>query len=218
MKFFSTLIGQKFLMAVSGVCLSVFLLMHLINNLTLFLGPDVFNMMVGTLESVKPLIRIIEFFLLVVFLTHVINAIKLTIGNQKANPKKYMGKEATSSLSSRTMIVSGLAVLVFFVIHLRYIWYTYQQHLFIGNETYYDVILRNQLGYLGHTPTSIFYIIAILFIAFHLHHGFQSAFKTFGVLKKSKWGIVFKFSFIFWAIIPFMFIVIIISIQMGYIQ
>ena len=51
-------------------------------------------------------------------------------------------------------------ILIFFIIHLRYLWYTYQQHLFISeNETYYDVILRNQWGYLGHTPTAIFYIL-----------------------------------------------------------
>ena len=78
--------------------------------------------------------------------------------------------------------------------------------------------MRDQVGYLGHMPTSIFYIISIMFIASHLKHGFESALKTFGFLENSKWNIIYKLSFIFWGIIPGLFIIIIISIQLKYIQ
>ena len=85
----------------------------------------------------------------------------LTIEGQSIN--------TTSSVNSRTMAISGTIILIFIIIHLRYLWYTYQAHAFLSpEETYYDVILRNQWGYLGHTITSVFYIVAILFIAFHL--------------------------------------------------
>ena len=217
--FFNSSLGKKIQVAFSGIILCFFLLFHLINNLTLFAGPELFNTMVHSLESIKPIIRIMEFGLLIIIVMHVGNALLLSTYNKKANPDKYnIRTNETSSLNSRTMIISGSIILLFFIIHLKYLWYTYQQHLFVGDETYYDIIMRNQLGYLGNTPTAIFYIIAILLIAIHLKHGFQSALKTFGVLEQSKWSILYQLSIIFWGIIPGLFIVIIISIQFNYIK
>tara|TARA_Y100000817_G_C16638758_1_gene447371 strand:- start:122 stop:649 length:528 start_codon:yes stop_codon:yes gene_type:complete len=175
--------------------------------------------MVEALESIKPLIRIMEFGLLMILLMHIFNAVALTISNKKQKPSKYLvSSKETSSINSRTMIVSGTVILLFFIIHLKYLWYTYQTHNFKINETYYDVILRNEFGYLGHTPTAIFYIVAILFIAMHIKHGFQSALKTFGILEKSKFQLLYKLAVIFWAIIPSLFILIILLIQFGYIK
>ena len=218
MKFLFSSLGKKIQVAITGVLLSTFLVFHLINNLVLFTGPDNFNKMVSVLESIKPIIRIMEFGLLVIIVTHVINAIYLTVSNKKSASNRYTGSSETSSLNSRIMIISGTTILLFFIIHLRYIWYTYQVHLFAENETYYDVLLRDELGYLGHTPTAIFYIIAILFIASHLKHGIQSALKTFGFTEDSKWKVLYSGSILFWGLIPFAFILIVISIQIGIIS
>ena len=187
MKFLFSSIGKKIQVAVTGILLSLFLLFHLMNNLVLFTGADNFNQMVLFLEGIKPLIRIMEFGLLVVILTHVINAIYLTISNKKAATTRYsVDASATSSLNA--------------------------------GETYYDVLLRNELGYLGHTPTAVFYIIAILFIASHLKHGIESSLKTFGLTNKSKWSILYLSSVLFWGIIPLGFIVVVLSIQFGIIS
>ena len=218
MKFLFSSLGKKIQVAITGVLLSTFLVFHLMNNLVLFTGPDNFNKMVSVLESIKPIIRIMEFGLLVIIVTHVINAIYLTVSNKKSASNRYTGSSETSSLNSRIMIISGTTILLFFIIHLRYIWYTYQVHLFAENETYYDVLLRDELGYLGHTPTAIFYIIAILFIASHLKHGVQSALKTFGFTEDSKWRVLYSGSVLFWGLIPFAFILIVISIQLGIIS
>jgi len=218
MKFLFSSLGKKIQVAITGILLSTFLVFHLINNLVLFTGPDNFNQMVSVLESIKPVIRIMEFGLLVIIVTHVVNAIYLTVSNKRAASNRYTGSSETSSLNSRTMIISGITILLFFIIHLRYIWYTYQAHLFADNETYYDVLLRDELGYLGHTPTAIFYIIAILFIASHLKHGIQSALKTFGFTEDSKWRVLYSGSILFWGLIPFAFILIVISIQLGIIS
>ena len=218
MKFLFSSLGKKIQVAITGVLLSTFLVFHLMNNLVLFTGPDNFNKMVSVLESIKPIIRIMEFGLLVIIVTHVVNAIYLTVSNKRAASNRYTGSSETSSLNSRTMIISGITILLFFIIHLRYIWYTYQAHLFADNETYYDVLLRDELGYLGHTPTAIFYIIAILFIASHLKHGIQSALKTFGFTEDSKWKVLYSGSILFWGLIPFAFILIVISIQLGIIS
>ena len=221
MKFLFSSIGKKIQVAISGIFFCIFLVFHLLNNLALFAGPDTFNAMVGFLESIKPVIRIMEFGLLGVLLMHIINAIGLSISNYSANPQQYYknAQAETSSLNTRTMLLSGFIILIFFIIHLWAFWYTYQAHNFLHpNETFYDVILRNQIGFLGHRLTAIFYIIAISLIGFHIKHGFQSALKTLGIIQTSKLGLLYHIAFLFWGIIPGMFIVIILSIQFGIIK
>ena len=124
MKFLFSSLGKKIQVAVTGIFLSVFLVFHLINNLVLFTGKDNFNQMVGLLESIKPLIRVMEAGLLLVVAIHVFNAVYLALSNKKAATTRYsVDASATSSLNSRTMIVSGATILIFFIIHLKYIWY-----------------------------------------------------------------------------------------------
>ena len=75
MRFLFSSIGKKIQIAFSGLILCIFLLFHLGNNLTLFLGSDTFNAMVKMLESIKPIIRIMEISLLGIILLHIANAI-----------------------------------------------------------------------------------------------------------------------------------------------
>ena len=70
------------------------------------------------------------------------------------------------------MLISGVTILLFFIIHLRYFWYTFQ----ITEGSYFNIVLQNKFGFLGHTPTAIFYIISIILISFHLRHGILSSF------------------------------------------
>jgi len=218
--FLNSSIGKKILMSISGIFISLFLIFHLINNMMLFAGADTFNSLVESLESIKPIIRIMEVTLLVIFLTHIINGIKLTIDNRRATPVKYLMSDGTqnSSIYSKTMIISGIIILLFLIIHLKYFWYTYQIHQFIGEEKYFDVILRSNLGFLNNTPTAIFYIIAIIFIGSHLKHGFQSSIKTLGLYGNKNKSFINFLGIILWFIIPVLFISIIIAIQMGIIN
>tara|TARA_B100000131_G_scaffold238685_1_gene230923 strand:+ start:1520 stop:2176 length:657 start_codon:yes stop_codon:yes gene_type:complete len=218
MNFLFSSIGKKIQVAISGILLLIFLVFHLFNNLVLFAGHDSFNQMVGFLESIKPLIRIMEAGLLMIILIHTVNAIKLTYSNRTLQNGKYKKDNSeASSLNSRTMAISGTVILIFIFIHLGYIWLTYQTHNFYEGETYYDVLLRNEIGYLNHTPTAIFYIISIMAIGMHLRHGFQSALKTFGFLE-SKTSPLYLIGFVFWGLIPVAFIAIVLSIQMGFIN
>ena len=220
MNFFNSSIGRKVQIAISGLLLSLFLIFHLSNNLILFLGKNNFNNMVAFLENIKPIIRVMEFGLLFIILVHVINSIILTIKNKQIRSEQYSiyDQTSSSSINSRTMIFSGITVLIFLIVHLWYIWGTYQSHAFMTNETYYDVLLRNDFGYLNHFWTACFYILAIILIGFHLKHGFESAFKSLGITKSSNYRLISKISFIFWGIVPLGFIIIIIAIQMKYIQ
>tara|TARA_Y100001936_G_scaffold47461_2_gene46193 strand:+ start:8460 stop:9110 length:651 start_codon:yes stop_codon:yes gene_type:complete len=216
MKFLFSSIGQKIQIAFSGICLAVFLLFHLFNNLVLFTGAKNFNNMVGFLKSIHLFVRILEVGLLIIILLHVINAILSTIKNKRANNGKYAISTNTASANSKIMIWSGSIILLFFFIHLRYFWYTFQNMSKEAN--YFEVVLKNEFGFLGHTPTAIFYIIAILLIASHLKHGFASVFKTFGLPIKYRGKFIQYLAFIFWGIIPSGFILIILAIQTGFIH
>ena len=221
MQFLFSSIGKKIQVAISGIFLCIFLVFHLLNNITLFFGPTVFNSMVHFLETIKPIIRIMEFGLLFILILHIGNAIKLTLENKAANPVGYNHPQTNdvSTLNSRTMLISGSTILLFIILHLSYIWFSYQTHNSTNNtETYYDILLRDQFGFLGHKWTALFYIFAIIQIGYHLRHGFESALKTFGILPNSKISFLYNFAVLFWGIIPLGFIIIIISIQLGIIS
>jgi len=81
-------IGKKILMAVTGVCLMLFLIIHLINNLSLFGGPQLFNTVVKNLDTIKPLVRVIEAILVLIFVFHIYDGIRLWYENKKARPVK----------------------------------------------------------------------------------------------------------------------------------
>ena len=216
MKFLFSSIGQKIQIAFSGICLAIFLLFHLFNNVVLFTGSENFNNMVGFLKSIHFLVRILEAGLLFIIILHVINAILSSIKNRKSNNGQYAVATDIAPLSSKTMIWSGAVILFFFFIHLRYFWYTFQT---MGKDSnYFQVVLKNEFGFLGHTPTAIFYIISIVLISSHLKHGFMSVFKTLGVSIKYRDQIIKYLAFIFWAIIPSGFILIVIAIQTGIIS
>ena len=101
------------------------------------------------------------------------------------------------------MLLSGSIILIFFIVHLWAFWYTYQAHNFLHpNETFYDVILRNQIGFLGHRLTAVFYILAISLIGFHIKHGFSSALVTLGISSTSLGRVINKIAFLFWLVIP----------------
>ena len=217
MQFLFSSIGKKIQIAITGILLCFFLIFHLINNLVLFAGSDAFNSMVGFLESIKPAIRVMEFSLLFILIVHLINATIMTVSNKAKRKIDYNIKPGsqTSSVNSRTMIISGSMILFFLIVHLWYIWLTYQT---MHTHNYFSILIQDEIGYLGNLPTAIFYIISIIFIGFHLRHGFQSALKTMGILPSSKLRVLYYASFLFWGIIPLGFILIVLSIQLGIIK
>jgi len=181
LKFLNSSIGKKFMMAVTGSFLLIFLIIHLIGNITLFFGPGAFNAYVSTLDVVKPLIRVIEVVLLAVFIFHIFNGIRLWIENKIARGATYKvnGSSENSTVFSRTMFVTGSIIFIFLVLHLGTFFWRFNVYDPLGYAThhqYYDVVVYffNIWWY------AILYIIAVLLLGFHLNHGFQSAFQTFG--------------------------------------
>ena len=177
LKSLSSSIGKKFIMALTGLSLILFLSVHLLNNSFLFFGKEGFNMLVGSLDAVKPLVRVAELILLLLFFFHIYNGITLWWQNRKANPDKYAvnASKENSTFYSRTMPWTGGILLVFLITHLSTLWVQFNFGMG-GTHEYYEVI--KQL-FSAIIPV-VLYVIAMIVLGFHLNHGFQSAFQTFG--------------------------------------
>src|SRR5437588_691117 len=120
---FATSVGTKILIGLTGLFLFVYLLIHIAGNVMVFFGPAMFNKYAYTLEG-NPLIPVIEILLLLVFLVHIYKTVRMYIDNQAARPvryqkKKVAGPPSRKSIASSTMIVSGLWLLLFLIIHVR---------------------------------------------------------------------------------------------------
>lgn len=181
LKFINSSIGKKFTMAITGSFLLIFLIIHLVGNITLFFGPDAFNGYVKALDVIKPLIRVIEVVLLSAFLLHIFNGVRLWIENKKARGTAYKvnGSSENSTIFSRTMLLTGSIVFIFLVLHLGTFFWRFNVHDFEGladKEEFFQIVV----GLFNYWWYSLLYVIAVLLLGFHLNHGFQSAFQTFG--------------------------------------
>ncbi len=216
--FFNSSIGKKFFMALTGLLLSLFLIIHLGNNLMLLVDTSgaLFNSLVGGLGGLKPLVRTIEVLLAILFLMHIINGVRLTLQNKKSAPQGYKvnsGSE-TATLSSRTMALSGITIFAFLAFHLNTIWCKFQEMHASHDHNFFDVVVSSPIGF-GSMRVTAFYIIAMILLALHLKHGFQSAFQTFGLSDSRYKPIINCIAVFFWLIIPALFVVI--AVYFGFI-
>jgi len=191
-------------MALTGILLCLFLIIHVAGNLTLFVGQEAFNAYVETLSKVKPLVRIIEVILALIFIGHIINAVILTIQNRRSTAEKYLINKAgeNSTLSSRTMFVTGSVIFLFLILHLGTIWRQFQIHHEGGQ--FYSIVMSSQYGF-GSIIFTILYLAGMFLLGFHLRHGFQSAFQTFGWNHSKYKPLISCISVLFWLIIPLAF-------------
>jgi succinate dehydrogenase / fumarate reductase cytochrome b subunit len=174
-------------MAITGLFLCSFLLVHLIGNVALYTDPVKFNEYTRFMSS-NPLIRVMEIILVVGFLAHIIDAVLLTKANKAAQPVKYAMDKKNSSWYSRNMGLTGSIILAFLVLHLQSFWYQYK----FGEVVYvldsngerikdmYTIVKTafQQSWYAG------IYVIAMVLLGSHLNHGFQSAFQSVGLRHK----------------------------------
>ena len=193
LKFTHSSIGKKITMAVTGSFLIIFLIVHLIGNITLFFGAEAFNSYVSALGVIKPLIRVIEVVLLAVFLLHIYNGSKLWLENKRARGTTYKvnGASENSTFFSRTMFLTGSIILIFLVSHLATFFWRFNFYDPMGLadiHQYFDIVVY----FFSLWWYVLFYVIAMVLLGFHLNHGFQSAFQTFGWNNKKFFPIVEK--------------------------
>jgi succinate dehydrogenase / fumarate reductase, cytochrome b subunit len=180
LRVFSSSVGTKILIGLTGLLLFLYLLLHIAGNLLAFLGPTIFNNYSHLLLS-NPLIPIIEIGLLVVFLIHVYKAILMYLANRQARPVKYEHKEyagppSRKSIASSTMIFSGLWLLAFVAIHVKTFKYGTEYEAANGVRDLYRLEMEN----FSNPLTVALYVLTMLVIGSHLWHGVVSGFQSLG--------------------------------------
>jgi succinate dehydrogenase / fumarate reductase cytochrome b subunit len=177
---FSTSIGTKLLIGATGFALFIYLVIHVAGNLMVFFGPAVFNKYAHTLEA-NPLVPVIELGLLAIFLIHVYKTIRMFLGNQAARPVGYVqkrraGPPSRKTLASTTMIVSGLWLLAFIIIHVRVFRYGTEYPWPEGGRDLYRLEMEN----LANPLMVAFYLLSMVIVGSHLWHGVSSAVQSLG--------------------------------------
>ncbi len=171
-------IGRKVIMSLSGLFLISFLIVHVsINALTLSSDPELFNA-ASHFMATNIVIQIMQYVLALGFIIHIVLGIRLQMQNSAARPVKYaMNKPGKNApLPSRSMIITGILVLAFLGLHLRDFFWV----LKFGDMTPYGDDYTLVTGLFGSWYYTLFYVASFVLLAFHLNHGFQSAFQSIG--------------------------------------
>lgn len=177
----SAQIGKKYVVGISGIALSLFVLTHMLGNLLIFVGPEAYNRYSYALIS-NPLLIVAELGLLAFFLAHVVLAILLTVRNRGARTNRYAvassGAKRTT-LVQKTLWAQGMVILIFVVLHLvTFKWGTHYE------VTYNNLVMRDLYRLVLEVFQSpgyvAWYTISVALLLFHLSHGLQSSIQTLG--------------------------------------
>jgi succinate dehydrogenase cytochrome b subunit len=180
---FSSSVGTKLLIGLTGLALFLYMLLHLAGNAVVFLGPEMFNEYSHALIS-NPLIVPIEIGLLLIFVLHIYKTVTMFAGNQAARPVAYQKKEraghtSRKTFASSTMIASGLILLLFVVIHVKQFKFgTF--YLAEGSDSIRD-LYRTEIEVFRNPGWVALYVLGTLVVGLHLRHGIASAFQSLGV-------------------------------------
>lgn len=191
-------IGQKLLVGFTGLFLCVFLIIHLSGNTLLFRndGGEAFEQY-SHFMSTNALIRVLEIGLAAGFLAHILFSVRVWWHNRSSRPEGYRRNSPSenSKLASRVMIVTGSIVFIFLAIHLNS--FLVPTRILGSSATMYDLV-RDAFR----SPWyDAFYLVALALLGYHLKHGFESAWQTFG-LRPGVVRILGPLSAIFWLLIP----------------
>jgi len=194
---FSSSIGRKVVMALTGLFIILFLTVHLIGNLQLLKddGGEAFNVYAYFMTH-NPLIKTVSYVNYAFFLFHIGWAILLARKNKVARGSQgYAVTKSPAIWSSRNMGILGTIIFVFLVIHMRQFWG--EMHFgSVPMKTYGDQQVKDLYTLCSEAFSQWWYVglycISMVTIAFHLWHGFESAFQTLG-LNHMKYNPVIKF-------------------------
>lgn len=217
-KFLTSSIGKKVIMSLTGIFLISFLLVHLLGNLQLILAPDggqAFNEYAYFMTH-NPVIKFTSYGLYAFILIHAIQGLFLAYYNRKARgEQRYavkVDRTAGASKSSIYMGSLGAIILVFIIVHMAQFWL--QMKLgntamvsYDGNPEVKDLYTLVAAAY-ENLAFVAFYVVAMIFIAFHLWHGFQSAWQTLGLNHKKYTPLIKAVGYTYSVLVPLGFAVI----------
>lgn len=190
---FSSSLGKKYIMAVSGLVLVLFVIAHLLGNLQIFLGPEAINRYGNFLQTNIEILWPARIFLIIMIGLHIWSAIKLSIENKAARPVPYANWNPTvATYASRTMLMSGIIVLVFIIYHLLHYTALVQSVNLTGqnfagfedSQGRHDIFKMMVVGF-GNIWVSGFYVIGVGLLCLHLSHGMSAMFQSLGWKNKA---------------------------------
>lgn len=208
--FLTSSIGKKYLVAVTGLLLMLFVAGHLLGNLQFFLPPEWINAYGHKLQSLGPLLWLVRLVLLAVVGIHIVATIALAIENRRARPSRYaVAGWRASTAASRSMAVSGLILLCFIIFHLLHFTvrvvpgHEYNKAIVArdGSELPHEVVIDKHWGIpladdkphsvhnvhgmmaagFSYPAISGFYILGMFLLCMHLSHGAASFLQTLGL-------------------------------------
>ncbi|MRG45212.1 succinate dehydrogenase [Chitinophaga sp. SYP-B3965] len=218
-QFFSSSIGKKVTMALTGLFLISFLVVHCAINALIFYndGGKTFNIGAHFMGT-NPIIRTIEIVLVVGFLVHIFQGLWLWKKNRDARPVKYKVTKgsANSTWYSRSMTLFGTLILLFLVIHTSNFWIPNRTNQFLHGEELplYEMMLEK----FQNPIEVIIYILGCFALFWHLLHGFKSAFQSLGLNHKRYNGLIVFSGNAFAVIVPFILAMMPVSIYFGWIK
>jgi len=184
LRFYRAAIGKKVVMGATGLIGIGFVIGHMAGNLLAFRGPDAINAYAHFLQSTGELLWIVRLVLIGAVILHVIAAYQLTMQNRAARPQSYVNRKSqVSTWAARTMRWGGAILLIFIPLHIL--------HFTTGNwkpqGSFSDTdVYANLVGSFRIWWVTLFYVIAMISLAFHLYHGGWSSVRSLGVSQPSK--------------------------------
>ena len=180
---FSSSVGTKLLMGLTGLALFAYMVLHLAGNAIIFAGADTFNEYSHLLIS-NPLILPIEFGLLGIFLIHIYKASRMWMANRDARPVSYAKKElarhtSRKSIASSTMILSGLFIVLFVIVHVKQ--FKFGTWYLSGGDAAVRDLFRTEVEVFQNPLWVLFYVAGTLLVGLHLRHGISSGFQSLGL-------------------------------------
>ena len=197
-RFYDSSIGKKAVMAVTGLVLFGFLILHMLGNLQVFLGREVMNHYAETLHGNPGLLWVARVVLLVSVVLHTWAAIQLTAVKTAARPVAYVKPgNVQGSTGSRTMMLSGPVIALFVIGHLLHFTTGTIHPQFVELHAYENVIT----GFANPIAGGL-YIVAMILVGFHLSHGIWSMFQSIGFSHPRYMPLIKKFAGVFsWILI-----------------
>lgn len=218
-RFLTSSLGKKVVMALTGLFLISFLVIHCGINALIFYNDGGVNFNMGAeFMGTNPIIRAMEIVLFIGLALHVYQALILTLNNNKARKVKYavVNASANSKWYRRSMGLLGTLILMFLIIHLAHFWVIsrFTDQITGGHTT----LFAEMKEVFSHLWVVVIYDLAMISLAYHLLHGFLSAFQTLGLNNKKYFPLINTIGTGFSIIVPTVFALMPISMYMGWIQ
>jgi succinate dehydrogenase / fumarate reductase cytochrome b subunit len=215
--FFQSSLGKKLVMGITGLFLITFLVVHCGINACIFVndGGVTFNA-AAEFMGTNLFIRAMEIVLFIGIIWHILQALMLTLSNNKARPVKYAvsNGNANSKWYSRWMGLLGTLILMFLIVHLSHFWVKTRFTGLGHNLTLFDTMKIT----FSQAWVVLLYSAGMVSLAYHLMHGFASAFQTLGWNHPKYTPLVKKVGIGFSILIPFIFALMPIAMYLNWIK